>query len=125
MKTDTFGNNPADKVLAEHLTAHPEQAAWCCRAISKATKLLSSHRLADIKDKEFRSTVYYFIKCSVLKHVSNPPAHIDEKAASYTANIVSRHLIQYYHDHVQSKKARKKELRRAKEQSALATVSKS
>ena len=114
MKSDTFGNNKSDVVLAEHLTAHADQATWACRAISKTTRLLSDLKSADIKNPKFKRTVYSYIKCAMQKHVSNPPTHIDEKTASYTANIISRHLTNFFHEHVMSEKSRQKMEERAK-----------
>lgn len=94
MKPDTFGSNKADIVLAEHLTAHPEQATWSSRCIAKTDRLIHDLKAACIKDIKFRGTVLSYIKCAMRKHVLAPPPHIDSKTATYTANIVSRKLAQ-------------------------------
>lgn len=106
MKSDTFGKSTTDIVLAEHLTAHPEMAPWCCRTIAMTGQLLSDLTKANIQDKKFKRTVYNFIKCAMKKRSTTPPAHIDSKASSYTANIVNRHLLNYYREHIQSAKSK-------------------
>jgi len=114
VKATTFGGNKSDAILAEHLTAHPEMAPWCCRTIAKTTTLLSNLK-TNIKDKAFARIVYSYIKCAMTKQASSPPPHIDEKAANYTANIVHRHLMIYFRDNFQSKKAKERAERQRKE----------
>ncbi len=99
MQSSTFGNNKSDMVLAEHLTANPKQAPWACRAIGKATTLLYDFDNTHFLNKKFARTVFSLIRCSVLKHVNNPPQHVDEKTKTYTANIISRHLAECFKKH--------------------------
>lgn len=101
----TFGSNKSDLVLAEHLNVYPEQANWACRAISKATSLLHEFDVTELKNKKFARTIFGLIRCSILKHVNNPPTYIDDKTKTYTANIISRHLKEHFKKHFKQAKS--------------------
>lgn len=95
LKLTTFGNSKVDLVLAEHLNKYPEMAKWSCRTISKTVDLLHDLKMANIQNKKFQRTVFSYIKCAMTNRVNNPPAHIDEKTKTFTANIVNRHLATF------------------------------
>jgi len=95
MKSSTFGNTTVDKVLAEHLTQHPEMAKWSCKMINKTTSLIHELTNSHMSKRKFAASVFNMLSADILKQVNSPPEGIDEKAKTFTANIVQRHLRTY------------------------------
>jgi hypothetical protein len=106
MKTTTFGDTTVDTVLAEHLTEFGDQARWATRVIGKTVQALHDLQVSGINTAAFAVKVFHLISAELRQHVENPPAHIQVKTATFTANIVKRKLREYYRAHIGRGKVR-------------------